>query len=280
MDLIEFILKSRSGYYKDNPKNRKLGRVGQPYGKSSSGDETFEEKEKKYRNKGFTYSTTSLEEYKGDKNREKLHRKIVNDYVSRSSKYGKKPVSVFTLGGSGAGKSTVLNKLKQENGLYNNIVVVDSDDIKTKSFKNDFEIYNRQSDGSAAKRLHDESSIVADEIVKGIQSVQNDYLKDGTMKSLNKAVKEIMDARSKGYEVNLVGVTISVEEALRRAELRAERTGRRIPEDIIIEAHTGSTKTFLKLIEMGIVDSMKLYDNSGKEPVLIYDSGEKASNCE
>lgn len=92
------------------------------------------------------------------------------------------------------------------------------------------------------------------------------------MKTYASAVKRIEEAKKKGYRTDVIGVTIPVEEALRRAELRAQKTGRVIEPDTIIQAHIGSTETCLKLIETGLADSLKLYDNSGSSPILIYDS--------
>lgn len=141
-----------------------------------------------------------------------------------------------------------------------------------KTFKEDFELYNRQNPGSAAARLHSESSELAEEVVDGIIEANNDYLKDGTFKDYDKAMKEIMKAKKRGYEVHIVGVTIPVEEALKRAQSRAERSGREVPEKVIVDAHVGSTKTFLKLLDSGVVNSMKLYDNTTVPPTLIYDN--------
>lgn len=226
----------------------------------------------KYEKNGWNNETTSKTEYANDANRKKLHEKTVAEYVKRSSRFGNTPTAVFTLGGSGAGKSTVLKMLSEKSDLYKNIVSVDSDDFKTKTFKEDFDFYNSQSAGSAAGRLHEESSELADEVVNGILGAGNDYLKDGTMKSFDKAIKEIKKAKDKGYHIKLVGVTIPVEEAIKRADIRAEKTGRKIKKDVIISAHTGSTKTFLGLIDSGLVDDLKLYDNTTMPPKLIYDS--------
>lgn len=269
--LTEKFLKSRGHKYL-----RKIpdGRGGWRYIYEEPGLKTdsVETREQKYKRNGLDYNTSSKEEYKGDPARKRLHRETVKEYVKRSSRLGSTPVAVFTLGGSGAGKGTVLKMLKMQKPLFSNIVTVDSDDFKMKTFKEDFEVYNKQLPGSAARRLHDESSDLAEEVVDGIIEANNDYLKDGTFKSYDKAMKEIMKAKKRGYEVHIVGVTIPVEEALKRAKARAERTGREIKPDVIIAAHKGSTETFLKLLGTRIVNSMKLYDNTTVPPTLIYDN--------
>ena len=232
----------------------------------------METREQKYKQHGWDYSTTSKTEYAGDPKRKQLHKKTVADYVARSSRQGKQPVAVFTLGGSGAGKSTVLKLLEKQDPLIEKIVRVDSDDIKTQVFKEDFEAYNKQDEGSAAGRLHEESSDLANDIVDAILRADNDFLQDGTMKTYRNAERDILRAKERGYRTDVIGVTIPVEEALRRAKARAAHTGRKVPERIVVEAHVGSTNTFLKLIETGLADSLKLYDNAGSSPILIYDS--------
>jgi predicted ABC-type ATPase len=270
-NLTDIFLKSRGHKYLRKVPNGKGG-YRYIYEEPSLKTTSVVTREQKYKQNGWDYNTPSTVEYANDPQRKRLHRKTVAEYIKRSSRQGETPRAVFTLGGSGAGKSTVLRMLGEQDPSFNKIVVVDSDDIKTKTFKEDFDAYNKQEDGSAAGRLHEESSKLADKIVDGILSVDNDYLKDGTMKTYSSAAAEIEKAKKKGYRADVVGVTIPVEEAIRRATARAERTGRKVKTDVIVKAHTGSTDTFLKLIETGLADSLKLYDNSGSSPILIYDS--------
>jgi predicted ABC-type ATPase len=270
-NLTDIFLKSRGHKYLRKVPNGKGG-YRYIYEEPSLKTTSVVTREQKYKQNGWDYNTPSTVEYANDPQRKRLHRKTVAEYIKRSSRQGETSRAVFTLGGSGAGKSTVLRMLGEQDPSFNKIVTVDSDDIKTKTFKEDFDAYNKQEDGSAARRLHEESSELADKIVDGILSVDNDYLKDGTMKTYASAAAEIEKAKRKGYRTDVVGVTIPVEEAIRRATARAAHTGRKVEEPVIVKAHTGSTETFLKLIETGLADSLKLYDNSGTSPILIYDS--------
>lgn len=266
------------GYFYGYRKEKKFGRMYKVYGfmKGEKPEVYLEEKNKKYKERGLDYDTKSLKEYADDKDRQQFNDDIVASYVAKSSRHdAEKPIAVFTGGGSGSGKSTILEKLVQSDSFYNKVAVVDSDDIKTKAYYSDFLAYNAQDDGSAAARLHEESSNVAKRAVEAIQNAGNDYVKDGTLSNYEKVKAQILDAKSKGYETRIVHVTIPVEEAIERAQERGKRTGREVPLDKIIQTHKDSTQTFIRLLNDGIVDDVKLYDNTGKLPKLIFDSTKK-----
>lgn len=72
-------------------------------------------------------------------------------------------------------------------------------------------------------------------------------------------------------KVNGVYVTISIEEALRRAEDRGKRTGRFVPMDRIISIHKKVSQILPQIADE--FDNVKLYDNSGSKPVLIATGG-------
>lgn len=232
-NLTDIFLKSRGHKYLRKVPNGKGG-YRYIYEEPSLKTTSVVTREQKYKQNGWDYNTPSTVEYANDPQRKRLHRKTVAEYIKRSSRQGETPRAVFTLGGSGAGKSTVLRMLGEQDPSFNKIVTVDSDDIKTKTFKEDFDAYNKQKKMSAAA--------------------------------------EIEKAKKKGYRTDVVGVTISVEEAIRRAYSRAAKSGRHVEPEVIVKAHVGSTETFLKLIETGLADSLKLYDNSSSSPILIYDS--------
>lgn len=262
------------GYRKVTENGRTLKRWG--FYRGEKPEVYLEEKNKKYKKRGLGYDTDSLKEYANDKDRQQFNDDIVASYVTMSSRHdAEKPIAVFTGGGSGSGKSTILENLRQSDNFYNKVAVVDSDDIKTKAYYSDFLAYNTQLENSAARRLHDESSDVAKKAVDAIQNVGNDYVKDGTLANYEKVKAQILDAKSKGYETRIVHVTIPVEEAIKRAQERAKKTGREVPTEVIVNSHINSTNTFIKLLNDGIVDDVKLYDNAGKPPKLIFDSTKK-----
>lgn len=266
------------GYFYGYRKEKRFGQMYKVYGfmKGEKPEVYLEEKNKKYKERGLDYGTDSLKEYADDKDRQQFNDDIVASYVAKSSRHNaEKPIAVFTGGGSGSGKSTILDNLRQSDNFYNKVAVVDSDDIKTKAYYSDFLAYNTQLENSAARRLHDESSDVAKRAVEAIQNAGNDYVKDGTLANYEKVKAQILDAKSKGYETRIVHVTIPVEEAIKRAQERAKKTGREVPTDVIVNSHINSTNTFIKLLNDGIIDDVKLYDNTGKPPKLIFDSTKK-----
>lgn len=247
------IEKARSGVYMNTPENRKKGRVGQRYGEFTSEDEFKRDGE---------WSTE----------RKEMHNRIVDKHIGESKRIGPVPRATFMLGGSGAGKGTVLKHMGDAPEI-SNMKVIDPDEIKMDDLKEDYERYNFSKSGSAAKRLHSESSMLSKRIVDGIIDKRNDFLKDGTFSSYEKDVAKLKEAISKGYNVSVVGVTIPLSEAVSRAKQRAERTGRAVPMQIIKKAHKGASESFLRLIEDGYGKHLTLYDNMQKPPKLIYKDG-------
>ena len=71
--------------------------------------------------------------------------------------------------------------------------------------------------------------------------------------------------------MNGVYVTIPVEEAIRRAEARGDKTNRYVPVDRIVSIHRKVSQILPQIAAE--FDSVKLYDNSGSEPVLIATGG-------
>ena len=93
----------------------------------------------------------------------------------------------------------------------------------------------------------------------------------GVMGNLIRYKDIILKLKQQGYEVHLVGITISTKEAIKRAKRRKDRY---VEEDIIKQSHKNFTNTWIELCKDSGVDSFSLYDNSqsnGKPPTLIMD---------
>ena len=70
-----------------------------------------------------------------------------------------------------------------------------------------------------------------------------------------------------GYEVEMVGVSLPGEEAIVRATTRAVRSGRWVPNDVLLDAHRKFSQNFEQIV--GLLDDIKLFDNGGATPELI-----------
>ena len=173
------------------------------------------------------------------------------------------------MGGAPAtGKSSIIDS--GDVVLPKGILVVDSDAIKGKIPE-----YNemvKRGDTEAAARSHEESSTLSKKIIsnaskKGFDIV-NDGVGDGKYESV---VKKVEEQRKAGKRVVANYVTTDTEVSLQRARQRAERTGRKVPEDYIKSMHKEISSLVPKLAKNKVFDELKLYDNNGSKPKLIFE---------
>lgn len=203
--------------------------------------------------------------------RQKLHKKIIQDIVNSASspKNGEKPIAVLMGGGSASGKGTIRSALVipkyQAAGV--SLGISDCDDIKSQL--PEYEHFQKQNMESAAYRVHEESMDIAMDALDELIKNNKNLMFDGTMKSIGKYSKIIDKLHKAGYQIQIVGADVPVDIAIQRSEQRAKQTGRKVPEGIIRGSHGGFASTYPELLDK--VDSYSLYDNSGSSPVLIQD---------
>lgn len=182
---------------------------------------------------------------------------------------GRPPEATITMGGTGAGKSSLTRPLLEADP---NLVDVNSD--KTKLAIPEYEGLKKSDPQNAAFRVHDESSMIAKRLLRDAAAKGLDFVYDTTTGGSDPELyKRLQDA---GYKVKIAYVDIPVEEALRRAAERSknsiqpENRGRDVPEDIAREKHQESAQKFLDLQNHPNVDEVHGFDNSGKKPVEFY----------
>ena len=203
--------------------------------------------------------------------RQKLHNTIIQVILhsANSPKNDEKPVAVLMGGGSASGKGTLRSALViprlQSEGI--SVGISDCDDIKSQL--PEYEHFLQQNPESAALRVHEESMDIAMEAMDALIDNKKNLLFDGTMKDVRKYSKIIDKLHSAGYEVQIVGADVPISTAVERSNARAQQTGRKVPEGIIVGSHGGFSLTYPQLLDK--VDKYSLYDNSGDHPVLIQD---------
>lgn len=203
--------------------------------------------------------------------RQKLHNTIIQGILdsANSPKNGEKPVAVLMGGGSASGKGTLRSALViprlQSEGI--SVGISDCDEIKSQL--PEYEHFLQQNPESAALRVHEESMDIAMEAMDALIANKKNLLFDGTMKDVKKYSKIIDKLHSAGYEVQIVGADVPIDTAVERSNVRAQQTGRKVPEGIIVGSHGGFSLTYPQLLDK--VDRYSLYDNSGNHPVLIQD---------
>lgn len=287
------ILKSRFGRYKDNAENRRLHRVGLPYGKQSNNEEkrgnepsaqTLKEWKKREERLGqAAKSISSVQEYEGDEKREELREDLISKVVATATRHFDEPKAIFCLGGAASGKSSSLRKLG-----YDETVIpcqLNPDNFQEGELQGDNMFYNWTDSKSGASRLHKETSNMTKEAYKRVLGTGGDFVKDGVMGDYEKAMKDIQAAIDAGYEPEIVGVALDTEEAVKRSALRYEKaeskekfSGRWVPENVLRDGHFGASNTLARIIIEHPELKVKLFDNNvafGEDPILIYNSQNK-----
>lgn len=165
------------------------------------------------------------------------------------------PVTLFMAGGSGSGKSTVLDKMKL---APPDSVVINPDEIKEMMP----EYKQLIADGSkhAAEVTHEESSDISKRALG--QAVGRDYnvVLDGTGNSgIGKFMSKIEAQKKFGRKVKVVMVDIPTAEAIRRADARAAETGRFIDHGEITKIHKQVNRNHLSW--RNSVDDWEVYTN-------------------
>lgn len=129
-------------------------------------------------------------------------------------------------------------------------------------------------DESAASYVHEESSDMVkrltDESLRSGYHTVLDGVGNGEIEDLARKIQKGRDAGAR----RIVGdyVTVDTDEALRRAIARGERIGRFVPEEAIRQGHVNVSKTFyLASRRDDLFDELRLWDNNGEAPRLIYE---------
>lgn len=199
------------------------------------------------------------------KERQKLHDEIVASYFK-----GKTPVENPTAylmgGGTASGKSSIRNA-----GLVNlpkNMVMVDSDDIK--DMLPEYQQMLKAKDSRAAGLAHDESSYLSKRIIAEASAKGYNVGLDGTGNSTIDSLKgKVARLKKGGQTLKANYVTLDVEKAIIRENIRAKKRGRKVAESVIRRTHKGASLAGVAGAKIGLFDEVNFWDNNGSEPVLI-----------
>lgn len=226
------------------------------------------------------------------KERQKIHREILDNLHKQHENVPENGQVVFSAGLPGAGKTTVLEGLKDREGVdTNQYVTVSSDDFK--------EIFAERGmipevDGlhpmEASTLVHDESSYLADKYLKELAAKNKNIVYDFTCKSYDSTAIRIKTLTNNGYDeknMQFVFVDIPLEVAEERANFRyasglneaveddSSVGGRYLPKEVLYKnkSETGrySSKNAEALLQVYGANKGKgmpepiVYDNSGNK---------------
>jgi len=203
--------------------------------------------------------------------RQALHDQIINDILEpgRPAPAGIEPEAVIMGGLPGSGKSSVLAE-RAGGGQFDGYVHIDADVIK--GMLPEYEGWN-------AALLHDESSAIADEVVR--RSIRNHMpiMYDATLRTTRNAAAVVDALESVGYNTRLIYVDIPIEESMRRVLSRfASGTGRYVS-PFYVATHDGRNLLSLEALK-GQVDAWEHWDNGqprGQSPRLVAQGNRRPS---
>lgn len=203
---------------------------------------------------------------------EKVHKPIINSYLSKARKSSNyPPVITLMMGAPATGKGWLISYLKKSGEFPETLTVIDPDEIKTRDLKSDFDAANNAGvDGS--KAVHEEGSYLAKEIMKEFDKIGAEYIQDKVFHKYDRLIEEINRLKNKGLKVQVIMSSAPKTDSYKRMIERGKRTGRYVPEIFFNEAHNNIEKTFDKFIE-NIPDNVvrvRKYDTT-KEVKLIKD---------
>lgn len=253
------------GIYKNNFLNRKLGRVGQKYGKDKEEEELKFDVNLSTDEQYFNKSTNSWDERRV----KSVHIPIIEKYT-KGIKSHENPVVTLMMGAPSSGKGTVRNSI---NNNYNfGDVTVDPDDIKKVDLKKDYDKYQQENISTAASMVHEESSYLTKKIIDKLIDKKANFTIDKVFSeydALNRQIQQLVD---KGYKVNIVYASLPKEIAYKRMLERGKKEGRYISESYFNKAHDNIVKTFDRIKNDSRLNSIRQYSTNvkiGEKPVLI-----------
>jgi len=206
--------------------------------------------------------------------RSEMHDRVINEMVEgKKPVLDRAPIAYVLGGGTASGKTTMSRAILGEDS---NVLRVDPDEIKLKI--PEYDQLKKDDPDHAAARVHEESgyltkSLMAEAIARGL-----DLTYDSTTSGKG-AMPMIRTLINQGYDVHIMFADVPLALAKERADWRARNSpdpvnkGRFVPEDIIHESHQRAAQNFFVLKDMPGISSVRLYDNSTRDPKLIFENG-------
>ena len=202
--------------------------------------------------------------------RQALHDKLVKEFLDQAKPAVGTPTAYLLGGGPAAGKSTATNdpalgipNTDPKNGDVNAVLV------NPDKFKEELPEYQKMVDAKdmeAASFAHEESSMLAKELyAAALADGTKNVLLDGTGdSSAQNMLGKIAAAEACGYQTQGIYVTCPTDMAVERAGVRAEHSGRAVPEEYIRGVHS-TISTIVPQIASSF-DSFRLIDTTNAQP--------------
>jgi hypothetical protein len=165
---------------------------------------------------------------------------------------GEQKLAVLILGGPATGKSQALkiarkkydpqNKWDEGKMIYINTDDVMADQPGYKKLLTGLGDYGELpiTDRDAANKYHAAAKEMATDMFNEAIKKDYDVVFDGTGTNKKKVKSKVEKLKSLGYKVQIVHTVLSPEKALARSQSRANKTGRFVPQDVILKSNPGT----------------------------------------
>jgi predicted kinase len=203
--------------------------------------------------------------------RDAYHRQVVAGILAGHHPVeGRKPIIHLLGGGTASGKTTASRKVL---GASPNTVRVDPDELKLAV--PEYDKLKQDDPKNAAALVHEESAYLTKMAMAEAASKGYDIVYDATTSGNGgPAMAKLM--AEKGYDVRVMFVDVPLDVARDRAAKREAdssdpiNAGRHVPDNVIQWSHYGAADKFMQLKDQDGITDKRFYDNTGKEPVLVY----------
>lgn len=185
--------------------------------------------------------------------RQRLHEQIIRSYIEKGMENavpneGEAPVAILLGGRGGSGKTTSTDAMIPDKDRY---LIINSDDVK--AMLPEYQGWN-------SGLLHEESSIITDQIERIARDLGLNVLYDATLKSEGSAVDRMQKYASAGYDVDGFFVHTTPYISAQRAMARSLSSGRYVPPEYVLGSRSNeSTFDAIK----GGMRRWTLIDNNG-----------------
>jgi hypothetical protein len=178
--------------------------------------------------------------------RKAVHEGIIKHFLAGTAPQ-EHPEAIFTAGGAASGKSSLAGRSDHAEAnlpVPEGSVYVNPDDIKA-MLPEHGALHEAGRADIAASATHDESSDIAKALTAVAIKQHRHVIVDGTGDStIGKFGNKLRAAADAGYKVTARYAHIPVSEALVREQARAERTGRKVDDDILRAQHKNVARSY------------------------------------
>lgn len=157
-------------------------------------------------------------------------KKVVDSFLEKGAPGNQ---AVFMAGGPASGKTSLLKAKFGQNP--EGFVTVDPDAIKGRLPEMLVGVAMGVRDAAAI--THEQSSRISKQILPAAQAAGLNFIMDGTGANVPKYVRQMGEARDKGYTVSLLMQHVEMKVGVERALTRADKVGRYVPREFIEDAY-------------------------------------------